>query len=376
MKVFLQSIFLQLLLTPYIGYRGYQALPPKRWLRWPFIGLLALELAIFLLGFCFVKTLPDQLLIPIYYICNTWYIASLYLTMALLCIEVLRFTHRRWPWFPQWITTHGQAVKSSLFFGIALGITALMIHANWVVNHPVVRHQYLTIPKQVEGRDSLTIVMMTDLHIGEMIGKRLVQRYVALSNAQHPDLVVWVGDWLDYESRFAEKAHIEEDLRQLAAPLGVYAVNGNHEYRANRFAKQRWIRQTGATLLIDSVVQPDSTFYLIGRDDLINRKRRGLHGLLAGIDTRKPLIVLDHQPLRFNESIMNGIDLTLCGHTHNGQFWPYPLVMKLIYECPYGYYRKASSQFYVSSGIGFAGPPYRVGTRSELVVLHLRFEGE
>ena len=100
MKVFLQSIFLQLLLTPYIGYRGYQALPPKRWLRWPFIGLLALELAIFLFGFCFVKTLPDQLLIPIYYICNTWYIASLYLTMALLCIEVLRFTHRRWPWFP------------------------------------------------------------------------------------------------------------------------------------------------------------------------------------------------------------------------------------------------------------------------------------
>ena len=72
---------------------------------------------------------------------------------------------------------------------------------------------------------------------------------------------------------------------------------------------------------------------------------------------------------------MNGIDLTLCGHTHNGQFWPYPLVMKLVYECPYGYYRKASSQFYVSSGIGFAGPPYRVGTRSELVVLHIRFEG-
>ena len=155
--------------------------------------------------------------------------------------------------------------------------------------------------------------------------------------------------------------------------MGVYAVNGNHEYRANRFAKQRWIRQTGATLLIDSVAQPDSTFYLIGRDDFVNRKRRGLHSLLKGVDTHKPLIVLDHQPQFFSESVMNGIDLTLCGHTHNGQFWPYPLVMKLVYECPYGYYRKASSQFYVSSGIGFAGPPYRVGTRSELVVLHIRF---
>ena len=373
MKVFLQSIFLQLLLTPYIGYRGYQALPPKRWLRWPFIGLLALELAIFLFGFCFIKTLPDQWLIPIYYICNTWYIASLYLTMALCCIEVLRFTHRRWPWFPQWVTQHLSAVKGGLFVAIALGVTALMIHANWVVNHPVVRHQYLTIPKQVEGRDSLTIVMMTDLHIGEMISNRLVRKYVALSNAQHPDLVVWVGDWLDYESLYAEKAHVEEDLRRLEAPLGVYAVNGNHEYRANRYAKYRWIKKTGATLLIDSVAQPDSTFYLIGRDDLVNKQRHGLQSLLKEVDRSKPLIVLDHQPLSFSESVMNQIDLTLCGHTHNGQFWPYPLVMKLLYECPYGYYRRANSQFYVSSGIGFAGPPYRVGTRSELVVLHIRF---
>lgn len=64
MKVFLQSIFLQLLLTPYIGYRGYQALPPKRWLRWPFIGLLALELAIFLFGFLLRQDLAGSAVDP------------------------------------------------------------------------------------------------------------------------------------------------------------------------------------------------------------------------------------------------------------------------------------------------------------------------
>lgn len=376
MKVFIQSIFLQLLLTPYIGYRGYQALPPKRWLRWPFVGLLVLELVIFLFGYCFVKVLPDALLIPIYYICNTWYIASLYLTMALFLIEALRLTHRRWSWFPTWVIRHYDRVKLLLFAGVTWGVGLLMTHANWVVNHPVVTHHYVTIPKSVTGRDSLKIVMMTDLHIGEMISNRLVRKYVTLSNAQQPDLVVWVGDWLDYESLYAEKAHVEEELRQLKAPLGVYAVNGNHEYRANRFAKYRWIRKTGATLLIDSVVQPDSTFYLIGRDDLVNKQRHGLQSLLQNVDRSKPLIVLDHQPLSFNESIMNAIDLTLCGHTHNGQFWPYPLVMKLVYECPYGYHRRGPSQFCVSSGIGFAGPPYRVGTRSEIVVLHIRFEGK
>ena len=70
---------------------------------------------------------------------------------------------------------------------------------------------------------------------------------------------------------------------------------------------------------------------------------------------------------------MNRVDLGLHGHTHNGQFWSYPLLMKFIYECPYGYYQKGLTQHYVSSGIGIAGTPYRVGTQSELVVLHIQF---
>lgn len=374
MKVFLQSIFLQLLLTPYIGYRGYQALPAKRSYRWPFVGLLVLELIVFLFGYLFIKELPAQVLIPIYYVCNTWYIASLYITMVLLVVEMLRLSHKRHPWFPAWVRQHYAAVKLSLFAGITLGVTALMVHANWVVNNPVATHYSIHIPKKVAGRDSLTIVMMSDMHIGEMISNRLVRKYVALSNAQKPDLVVWVGDWLDYESLYAERAHVEEDLRALKAPLGVYAVNGNHEYRANRFAKYRWLQKTGATLLIDSVAQPDSTFYLIGRDDLVNKQRHGLQSLLRRVDRSKPLIVLDHQPLSFSESVMNHIDLTLCGHTHNGQLWPYPLVMKWVYPCSYGYYQQAGSQYVVSSGIGFAGPPYRVGTKSELVVLHISFQ--
>ena len=92
------------------------------------------------------------------------------------------------------------------------------------------------------------------------------------------------------------------------------------------------------------------------------------------MDTGKPIIALDHQPWSFAEMNMNGVDLGLHGHTHNGQLWPYPLLMKLVYECPYGYYKKGPTQFYVSSGIGIAGPPYRVGTVSELVVLHIRFK--
>ena len=373
MKVFIQSIVGQLLLNPYILWRGYQALPQKKYCRIPFVLFFVIELSIFFFGFFFRDVLPDDVMIPILYICGTWYIASLYITLSLLALELLRLTQRVHPWFPRPVTEHWQRAKLALFIGIAVGVAGLMLQAYHTVTHPIVKDVYVTIPKRVEGRDSLKIVLMSDLHIGEMIGKDLVRKYVALSNAQKPDMVVLAGDIMDYESRFAEKAHVEEELRQLQAPLGVYIVNGNHEYRANWQAKRRWLRKTGGTLLIDSVVQPDSTFYLIGRDDFIHKKRKALHALMEGLDTSKPIIVADHQPWSFAEMRMNGVDLGLHGHTHNGQLWPYPLLMKLVYECPYGYYRQGPTQHYVSSGIGIAGPPYRVGTVSELVVLHLRF---
>lgn len=373
MKVFLQSIVAQLLLNPYVFTRGYQALPPKRSLRIPFIIFFILELALFFTGFFFHKQLPDSVFIPIMYICNTWYVALIYITLSLLLLEVIRLSQRFFRWMPRWLTTNMRKVKRWLFLLIPAGVCGLMISAYMRVAYPVVKHVHITIPKEVPGRDSLTVVMMSDLHIGEVIGKKLVQRYVSLSNEQHPDLVVLVGDIMDYESRFAENARIEEDLRQLQAPLGTYIVYGNHEYRANRHAKYAWLKKTGGTLLIDSVVMPANEFYLIGRDDFINKKRKPLSALMKEVDHSKPIIVLDHQPWAFAETAMNKADLGLHGHTHNGQLWPYPLLMKLYYERAYGYHKKGDTQYYVSSGIGIAGPPYRVGTVSELVVLHIRF---
>ncbi|MCD7932878.1 MAG: metallophosphoesterase [Tannerellaceae bacterium] len=373
MKVFLQSIFGQLLLTPYIFWRVYQAIPPRKSWRIPVILFFVLEILLFFTGYFLYDILPEKVVIGIFYICNTWYIASLYITMALLLLDFLRLTNRWWKWFPKIVTKNWNRVKLICFFTVLLAATGLMFKAYCNVIYPVVRHVYLDIPKKESTRDRLTIAMMSDLHIGEVIGKKLVQRYVDLANAEKPDMIVLVGDILDYESRYAEMAEIEHDLRMLNAPLGVYMVFGNHEYRANRHAKIRWFEKTGATLLVDSVVMPDSTFYLIGRDDMVNRKRESLVSLLQEVTEDKPVIVLDHQPWQINEMVMNGIDLGLHGHTHNGQLWPYPLLMKFIYEVPYGYYQKGPSQFFVSSGIGVAGPPYRVGTRSELIMLHIRF---
>jgi predicted MPP superfamily phosphohydrolase len=372
-RVFLASIVAQLLLNPYVFWRGWQSIPRKKGWRIPYILFFVIELLIFFTGFFFYKELPDRVMIVVLYLCGTWYIALIYLTLTLLGIELIRLSHRIKPWYPRLITSRWKQTKLTLFFAVIAGVSCLMYQAYKAVARPVVTHVNIDLPKGEGNRhDSLTVVMMSDLHIGEIIGKELVQQYVELSNAQHPDMVVLVGDLLDYDSRIAEHEQIDADLRQLKAPLGVYAVNGNHEYRANRFVKWKWIRKC-TSLLIDSTVLIDNSFYLIGRDDYINKARKPLQALMTGVDKRKPVIVLDHQPWSFAELAMNDVDLGLYGHTHYGQIWPYPLAMKLVYECPYGSYKKGHSQFYVSSGIGIAGPPFRVGTVSELVVLHIRF---
>ena len=145
------------------------------------------------------------MIITIQYICNTWYIASIYITLSLLVLELIRLSQRIKPWFPKWMKGHWQQTKLTLFFLIVFGVTGLMIHAYHTVMNPIVKNVYITLPKAAGDRDSLTIVMMSDLHIGEVIGKDLVQKYVALSNAQHPDMVVLAGDIMDYESRFRGK---------------------------------------------------------------------------------------------------------------------------------------------------------------------------
>ncbi len=373
MKVFLQSIVAQLLFTPYIAYRGYQAIPPRKKWRIPYLLFFIIELLLYFAGFLFHKMLPDTVFIPLMNICNTWYVASIYLTLALLALEVIRLSARWLRWYPLFIRKHWEQVKLTTAGVVIAGVALLLVHAYQVVMNPVVTHVHITLPKGSSTRDSLTVAMLSDLHIGEVIGKKLVQKYVEMVNAEHPDMVVLVGDLMDYESRFAEKMQADDDLRVLHPPLGTYIVYGNHEYRANRIAKKRWIEKLDGTLLVDSVVSPDSTFTLIGRDDYINKHRAPLRSLMHGVDTSKPVILLDHQPWTFAEAAMNGVDLQLSGHTHNGQLWPYPLLMKLIFEQPYGYYRKGPTQFYVSSGIGIAGPPYRIGTVSELVMLHIRF---
>ena len=117
----------------------------------------------------------------------------------------------------------------------------------------------------------------------------------------------------------------------------------------------------------------DSAFYIVGREDDKYEFRKPLADLMDSVDMSLPMILMNHQPHNIREASEHGIDLAFYGHTHNGQLFPNNLLVKMIWEMSYGYKQIDNSHVYVSSGLGLAGPQYRIGTVSEIVVFDVNF---
>lgn len=162
-----------------------------------------------------------------------------------------------------------------------------------------------------------------------------------------------------------------EELARLKAPLGIYMVPGNHEYISGIDESVRFLKDTPIQLLRDSVVTLPNGVQIIGRDDRSNRSRHSLPTLLKQADRSKPIILLDHQPYNLAKTDSLGIDLQFSGHTHHGQIWPISWVTDRIYEQSHGYRKWTQSHIYVSSGLSLWGPPFRIGTNSDMAVFRL-----
>lgn len=132
-------------------------------------------------------------------------------------------------------------------------------------------------------------------------------------------------------------------------------------------------------LLRDQSVLIDQAFYVIGRQDYSTEKKAGIvratpEELVEGLDQSKPIIVIDHQPRELQELSNAGVDLDLCGHTHDGQLFPGNIATAVFWENSCGYLRKGSMQNIVTSGVGLWGPNLRVGTNSEVCIIDITFE--
>jgi len=131
-------------------------------------------------------------------------------------------------------------------------------------------------------------------------------------------------------------------------------------------------------MLRDTVEMIGECIYLIGREDrdkqrFTGKSRKSLSELVSGLDPSYPIILLDHQPFHLNQTTRLGIDLSISGHTHHGQLWPFTYITNAIYEISQGYKKIGNTHFYVSCGYGTWGPPVRLGNRPEIVVLNITF---
>lgn len=214
----------------------------------------------------------------------------------------------------------------------------------------------------------LKIVMASDLHLGYVNRKAEFQRWLDMIYMEKPDLVLIAGDIIDGSHHAVRVQQMDQMFVQLGCP--IYACLGNHEYIRGVDESVAFYHDAGIRLLRDGVAHTQG-INIIGRDDDSNKGRMSLEELSFRCDPARFTILLDHQPYRLEEAQKAGVDFQFSGHTHYGQMWPLSWITDAIFEDAFGPYKKGNTQYYVSSGLGIWGSPFRVGTRSEFVVLTL-----
>lgn len=231
------------------------------------------------------------------------------------------------------------------------------------------------LPKALDG---LSIVQLSDMHVGPLIGGEFVRRVVDVVNSLSVDLVAITGDLVD--GSVADLARDVEPLSGLRSTFGSYFVTGNHEYHAGAPEWCDFLNRLGVRVLRNERVEIErdgARTYLAGVDDYEGAglgigHGPHLEGALKGRDPNLPLILLAHQPKAVHEATQHKVDLQLSGHTHGGQLWPLGWLLRLGQPLVAGLGRWGETTLYVNRGTGFSGPPMRFLVPAEITHLVLR----
>ena len=351
--------FLLLLLgtVSWTAWRFWQLLSLPTWGKGGFTALYLLCFLVIFPHFILGDRLPMWLATATYEAGTSWMIFFLYALLLFVLLSLGRLVR----------LVPASFLKDSVAGSCTvLGILAVLLAAG----NLHYRHKYrieLDVVTEKPLDKPLTLVLASDLHAGYHNRAKELARWVDLFNAEQPDLVLLGGDLIDGALRPVRAQRCDEVLRRIQAP--VYACLGNHEYIAGRDNALKFYSDAGIRLLKDSSVTVCG-IRIAGRDDRSNPHRLPLQELVPDTGSRFTLL-LDHQPYRLEEAEAAGIDFQFSGHTHHGQVWPGNWITDAMYEKAYGEHRRGRTRYYVSSGLGIWGGKFRIGTRSEYLVLHL-----
>jgi len=258
---------------------------------------------------------------------------------------------------------------AALLAGAALALTALVqgLRAPAIVRYDV---RLKGLPA---GLDGTTLAVLSDTHLGTQLGPRWFAARVDQTLALKPDAVLLLGDIFEGHGR--PEAELLPVIGRLSAPLGVWAVGGNHESHG-RETSLKLLEDAGIPVLHDRWAEIAPGLVLAGVDDLTSRRRHaGAGGTVAETLAGRPAgatVLLSHTPWQATEAAAAGAGLMLCGHTHGGQIWPFNYLVALEYPLVGGRYEVAGMTVLVCRGTGTWGPRMRLWRRGEILLVTLR----
>lgn len=267
-------------------------------------------------------------------------------------------------------SSEGEAIATWVFGAAAAAGLYALFSAYWVrVTRVTIRLPNL--PSFWKGR---TLALVSDVHLGNFRGPLFSRHVVERLMSLHPECILVGGDMFDGVKIDVERA--ARPWSALSAPSGVYFVGGNHDDYGGRKSYFGALRRAGMRVLDNERVDVHG-LQLVGVHDRETHDPEVFGAILkkARLDPVHASILLAHRPENLSVPEQAGINLQLSGHTHRGQFWPWTLVARRVHRnFAYGLNQFGKMKVFTSSGVGTWGPPFRLGTRSELVLIRLESE--
>ncbi|MEW6617030.1 MAG: metallophosphoesterase [Patescibacteria group bacterium] len=257
------------------------------------------------------------------------------------------------------------ALLGKILFSLAIiaGVYGL-VHAEILV----VNSSKIHVPNMPFAWQGKKVVWISDVHLGQIHGRAFSEKIVEKVNELRPDIIFIGGDLYDGEE--VDIKNVTEPFSKLNAPWGTYFITGNHEEFSNNEKYLTEVRNVGITTLNNEKKEIQGVS-IIGVDYKDSSDRKKFEEILRSlVDKSKPNILLKHVPFDLDIAEKAGINIQLSGHTHRAQMWPLSFITKLVYKgYDYGLKPFGNMMIYTSDGVGTWGPPLRVGTNAEILLI-------
>lgn len=367
MGIILLILLQNIVFGSYIAFRLYQAFFSK-YNMWLVIIIFLILSSTFLIARVLVRTFGLHVPNSIVFATHLILAFTNYLFMYLIATDIIRLIFKLF---------NAPFLSHTVQLSIVLLLTLITTIYGYINSHDTKITEYnITLKKDL--KENFKIAAFSDLHIGADMSHKRLSKEVSIINNLKPDIIFIIGDIIDHNIKDLTQAHLDE-LKKLNAPLGVYAVMGNHDYYSTDAAAiKNLLAQADINMLIDNVTYiSEKGFYIIGRDSLRHTnddgsKRQNIQALYEKVeDKTKPVIILDHVPKGIEDGKKINADIQISGHTHDGQTFPLNLLVRKISYLAHGMFLDDGFYYIVSSGIGLWGPPVRVGTDAEIILINV-----